>query len=396
MSLEAIFIHTADWQLGKPYASVADYEKRTQLSQQRIEAIHRLGEFATAQQAKFVLVAGDLFDTQSPKKQLVSAACKAIGDLQIPVYAIPGNHDYYGVESIWQQEFFLREQKQLAPNFHLLTESTPTLVPNAWLFPCPLLRRQTSSDPTNWLRTFAVDEFLTHNPDADQLPWIILAHGSTQGFESNQDDEDSTTASPNQIDLDRLPSQFDYVALGDWHGMKCINDRAWYSGTHESDRFPKNEEYQSGYSLLVNARRRQAPVVTALPTGKLRWHRIDFHFRDDDSLSNLQHQIQTCTEGRVGSDLVRLELTGTLGLAATQQLEELIETWNSRLLRVKNYNYTQIAPTENELNELAYRQDPLIARVAQRLNELRLTNSEQAAIANVALRQLFQLCRSLS
>ena len=97
------FIHTADWQLGKPYARVRDDEKRSQLSQQRLQAIYRLRNYIAENKAQFVLVAGDLFDTQTPKKQLVSATCKAIGDLQVPVFAIPGNHDNYGVESIWEQ-----------------------------------------------------------------------------------------------------------------------------------------------------------------------------------------------------------------------------------------------------------------------------------------------------
>lgn len=390
------FIHTADWQLGKPYARVRDDEKRSQLSQQRLQAIYRLRNYIAENKAQFVLVAGDLFDTQTPKKQLVSATCKAIGDLQVPVFAIPGNHDYYGVESIWEQEFFKQEQQQLAPNFQLITTPHPVEAPGAWLFPAPLLRRHASLDPTHWLRAFSYDNFLTQHPDADSLPWIVLAHGTIQGFESNLDDEETDSSTANLIDLDRLPKCFDYIALGDWHGMKQVNDLAWYSGTHEPDRFPKNSDYRSGFSLLVKSGRKQPPRVEPIPTGELKWHSVDFHFHTDESLASLEELIQKYTAGRVGSDLLRLELTGSLGLSAAQRLESLLETWESRFLRIKNYSHIQIAPTEEELLSLTQRTDPLVARVAQRLNELRMSNSEQASIANVALRQLFQLCQAVN
>jgi len=393
-STEACFIHTADWQLGKPFAKLRDDDKRAQLALQRIQAIARLGKKVIQEKAQFVLVAGDLFDTQTPKKQLVSAACKAIGDLNVPVYAIPGNHDFYGIESIWEQDFFKQERQQLAPNFHLLTTPTPVQVPGAWLFPAPLIRRQSSLDPTQWLRSFNPENFIAENPQSDKLPWIVLAHGTIQGFESNVDEEDSEATTSNLIELDRLPKCFDYIALGDWHGMKKINDITWYSGTHETDRFPKNNEYRSGYALLVQAKRQATPSVEAFQTGEFQWHCVDFHFPNDDALLTLQEQIQNFTSGRVGNDLLKIQLTGSLGLEASQRLESLLETWDSRYIRVKRDNRTSIAPTEQELLDLTQRNDPLIARVAQKLNEIRTSHPDQAPHATVALRRLFELSQT--
>ena len=43
------FIHTADWQLGKPYARVTDPDKRAQLRRERLSAIARLGQVAREQ-----------------------------------------------------------------------------------------------------------------------------------------------------------------------------------------------------------------------------------------------------------------------------------------------------------------------------------------------------------
>jgi hypothetical protein len=45
------FLHTADWQLGKPYARVTDPDKRSQLHRERFGAIGRLGELTRQQGA---------------------------------------------------------------------------------------------------------------------------------------------------------------------------------------------------------------------------------------------------------------------------------------------------------------------------------------------------------
>src|SRR5882757_5058916 len=96
------FIHTADWQLGKPFAGVDDAGKRAVLQNERFAAIKRLGELAKERAADFVLVAGDIFDSHRPTKATVAAACGAIGSIGIPVYAIPGNHDHGGAGGVWE------------------------------------------------------------------------------------------------------------------------------------------------------------------------------------------------------------------------------------------------------------------------------------------------------
>jgi hypothetical protein len=42
--MTSTFIHTADWQLGKAFGSIEDLQKRSLLQQERISAIHRIGE----------------------------------------------------------------------------------------------------------------------------------------------------------------------------------------------------------------------------------------------------------------------------------------------------------------------------------------------------------------
>ena len=68
------FLHTADWQLGKPYGRVKDQEKQARLKQLRFDVIERLAEVVQREKLEFVVVAGDLFDSIEPTRADVAQA----------------------------------------------------------------------------------------------------------------------------------------------------------------------------------------------------------------------------------------------------------------------------------------------------------------------------------
>ena len=384
-----IFIHTADWQIGKSFAGIGDAHKRSLVQQERIEAIKRIGGVAQEHGAAFVLVAGDLFDSPSADKATVSATCSAIGQIGVPVLAIPGNHDHAGPGSVWEQAFFQRELDALAPNLRVLLEAAPVELDAALILPCPLLRRAVMADPTDWLRT--PEAFAGLSPDK---PRIVLAHGSTQTFSGQWSDDEEGASASNLLDLSRLPAtEIDYIALGDWHGSKQIDAKAWYAGTPELDRFPKGGEHDPGNVLVVEARRGAAPLVARVATSRLRWRELTFDFAGDASLNTLQERLFALLEARANEDLLRLSLTGSLGIEAANRLEELLESLGARLLRMKLANGTLIAPTDAELQALTARSGaPLIASVACKLVERAAGDSEEAQVARIALRELHAAC----
>lgn len=382
------FIHTADWQLGKPFAGVEDDDKRALLRNERLAVLERIGEQARAHAARFVLVAGDLFDSPSATQSVVAAACSAIGRMGVPVYAIPGNHDHGGPGSLWEQDFFRREREQLAPNLTVRLKPEPVELEAAVLFPCPLLRRHTPVDPTAWLRSLT--ELEARYGDK---PRIVLAHGSVQDFGPFADDEEADAGTANYLDLARLDEpRFDYVALGDWHGSKQVAAKAWYAGTPELDRFIKGEEHDPGNILAVEAGRGEAPVVQRIRTAALGWHELEFHF-DADNLGNLHPQLEQVIGDQAGRHLLRLRLSGALGIEASTRLEQLLESWRARLLRLKLDNHTTLAPSAAELEQLARRpDDPLISRVAAQLSADLQDPGETGAVARAALRELHAAC----
>jgi len=353
------FIHTADWQIGKPFASITDPAKRARVQQERIEAIRRIGDVVRQRQARFVVVAGDLFDSPTPTNATVASALGAIASLEVPVYCIPGNHDHGGPDSLWEQPFFKREHGRLAANFHLLLEPRPVVVASpgsdpasVLLLPCPLRRRHEADDPTAWIRSLDFAAF-------GETPRIVIAHGSTTVFAAGStaaagslgggpgssgqlDDEEPAGTGVNTIALDRLPlDELDYLALGDWHGFLAAGPKAFYSGAPEIDRFPKPGQ-QPGHVAVVTVARAAEPRVEPVATGCFRW------------------------------------LTGSVSLAERAELDRLVESWTARLLRLDLDDQTVLAPSADEIRELAERpSDPIIARVAGEL----VAMLEQAAPA---------------
>ncbi len=383
------FIHTADWQIGKPFAGISDTHKRSLVQQARIEVIERIGLVAKDAGAAFVLVAGDLFDSPSANKATVSTACSAIGQMKLPVIVIPGNHDHGGPGSVWEQEFFLREQAALAPNLKVLREPSPYELESAVILPCPLLRRTVCSDPTEWLR--GSDVYAELPTDKSR---IVLAHGSTQDFSGQWDDDEEGHSSTNLIDLARLPaSEVDYIALGDWHGTKQVSAKAWFSGTPELDRFPKGGDHDPGNTLVIEVQRGGIPQVIKSATAKLRWSELVFDCADDTALNKLEDRLVGLLGQRANEDLLRLVLTGSIGIAASHRLEQILESLDARLLRLKLANQTRIAPTEKEIQALTQRRsDPLIANVARQLVELSGGDGDDVEVARIALRELHASC----
>ena len=384
------FLHSADWQLGKPFARIADEEQRGRVQRERLEAVRRIGDIARERKASFVVVAGDLFDSATPKDATISHALAAIGSIGVPVYAIPGNHDHGGPDSLWERSFYRRQAEAVAPNFHILLERQPVERDDAVLLPCPLLRRHEPDDPTTWLRRWEPAE-------GDQRPRIVIAHGSTRAFGgaalgNSVDGEEAGQA--NAIDLGRLPlDKLDYIALGDWHGFLKVGEKAWYSGAHEIDRFPKADQ-RPGHVAAVTVSRGGLSVVEALPTGKLRWLRHEVALGDDGP-GVLNRILRAATGSRYDDCLVELVLTGAVSLADRSRLDTLLDDWRAGLVRLDLDDQVRLLPSDEEMRSLTERSDPIISRVAAELVARKDAGGDEAAVALTAIRLLHGLCHDV-
>ena len=358
-------LHTADWQIGKPYGRVKDPDKRSRLRQVRLEAIDRIAAAAAACQATAVVVAGDLFDAPTPSASDVSAVCAAIGRIACPTVVIPGNHDHGGPGSIWQSPLLASERQRRAPALLVLEQRQPLELEQLVVLPCGLQQRHDSNDPCGWL-----DQIDWSGLPPDK-PRLVLAHGGVSGFAGSDLDDEHPSGPANLINLkaDWL-GQVDYVALGDWHGCKQVHPKAWYSGTPEADRFPRSADYRSGQVLAVTLQRGAPPRVTAQPCGAVGWHPLQVTLNGDADLNSLEQQVEALLGERVGADLLLLELSGLLSINGQQRLDRLLQRWDAQLLRLKRRGQVGLSADAAELEELAQQTDaPLVAAVARQLQQ---------------------------
>ncbi|WP_395346492.1 exonuclease SbcCD subunit D [Variovorax sp. UC122_21] len=357
------FLHTADWQIGRQFASF-DPEHAPILAEARIAVVERLAALALEHRVDAVLVAGDVFDAQTVSERTLRRLFNALAAYPGPWLLIPGNHDAALAESVWTRA---QRLGAVPAHVHLL------LAPELRLFeaqgfavlPAPLAQRHTYNDLTAWF-----DEADT----PAGLLRIGLAHGSVQGLLS----EDIDSANP--IAPERATSaRLDYLALGDWHGCKRIDARTWYAGTPEPDRFKDNG---SGQALLVEIDAPGAePRVTQLQVGRFRWQAIAGVLQVATDADALEAQL----EGLDANDVVDLRVQGRIDLAGLQRLQAAIGRAEARARHLQaDLSALRLEPTDEDIAGL--RADGYLGEVMQELREAQAgADPAQARIAQDAL-----------
>lgn len=340
------FIHTADWQIGRQFSTFDD-EDAHPLAEARLQAVQRLAALAVTHLVDAVLVAGDVFDLQTVSDRTIRKLFNAMAGFTGTWVLISGNHDAALAESVWTRA----QRLGVVPsNVILAMQPQPVLLHQARLavLPAPLTQRHTYGDTTAWFD-------LADTPDA--YVRVGLAHGSVQGILA--DDIDSA----NPIAPDRATrARLDYLALGDWHGCKRIDDRTWYSGTPEPDRFKAND---SGRALLVDvAAPGSVPVVTVLDTGQFRWHQQEAVLHVSTDLDELLGRLSPLESDAV----VDLRVQGQATLTQHQALEKALGATSAKVRHLRtDLSALNLTPSSDELASL--QADGYLADILAELRE---------------------------
>lgn len=302
------FLHTADWQIGKPFRNFPP-EVAGRLDSARLDAIDRLAVAARERGIRHVLVAGDVWDSEYAESKVErQPLARMAKHSDIGFVLIPGNHDAARPGSVWTRLAARGLPGNVTP---LVLPEPHTLTPGVVVLPAPLVTRAPSRDPTAWIDGAATPAGAMR---------IGLAHGSVQGFGSEDEGGEGL------IDAARAKrAGLDYLALGDWHGTTRINARTWYSGTPEPDRFRDNE---AGEALAVTIGGAGAvPVVERITTGQFAWIAIQETLTEAADLDRLERRIRDRGTA-LDRCLLRLTLSGRL--PATELYR--IETWSDALM----------------------------------------------------------------
>lgn len=336
-------LHTADWQIGRVYTQF-EPDDALALFEARFQTVERLAILASKHAVDAVLVAGDVFDAQTVSDKTVRRLFNAMQAYSGPWVLLPGNHDAALAESVWSRAQRLgvvlgNVVVCLEPGVRVVGDRLALLL-------APLVQRHTHVDLTEWFATAATPE---------GLPRIGLAHGCVQGVLPDEVD------SANPIAADRaLAAGLDYLALGDWHGSKCIDDRTWYAGTPETDRFKAND---SGQALLVTVAGPGAvPEVQPVQTGRYRWRQLEFRLA---VASDVEEAIRSLDD--VGpDDVLQFRLAGTCDLRGQRRLQNSVDTARARVRALVHETHElRLEPTQEDIDEL--HADGYVGEVLQQL-----------------------------
>jgi len=298
------FIHSSDLHLGKRFGNFSG-DLPSRLREARHAAINRLAQHARENGVATILLAGDLFDTETPAPDVRRQAIAEMAHhAPIRWVILPGNHDSLQATHLWTT---LRAE--VPDNVILAVEPRPIdLGPNAVLLPAPCTTRRPGRDLTEWM-----DQEAT--PDGALR--IGLAHGAIQSF--SEDAGASDVIAPDRA----LRAGLDYLALGDWHGPLTVDPRTRYSGTPEPDRFKHDRPGEA--SLVRIAGASTLPDVTSLTTASFTWRTLTLHLLDhDDPGPVLEALLPEARQRR--QTLARLVATGRSRLPAHASLVGAIES----------------------------------------------------------------------
>lgn len=293
------FIHTADVHLGRSFSGLG--EKGDRLREALLDALERAVELAREERVDFMVIAGDLFDSNEVTGRLVG---KTMGILRraapIPVFILPGTHDLLDEGSVYRRKEFRETDKVRVFGIHGITFRVGDVAVHGRANDT----KQGGVHPLSELR-----------PDPEARHNIAVVHASVE-IEGKAHPDDYLV-SPEEI----ASCGMDYVALGHWHTRNDFSSGetvAWYCGSPEPTKFG---EEGAGCLLLVELSE-GALAVRPLPTGKYTWLVREFDLGSTPPGEALESEIRS----HGGEDvLLRADIRGLLPKGVELDLEELGE-----------------------------------------------------------------------
>ena len=332
------FLHTADWQLGmtRHFFSEGVQER---FAQSRFDAIRELGRIAEEEECQFMVVCGDVFESNLVDRKTVLRALEALKDVPVPVYLLPGNHDPLNAASVYRSTTFLERKPA---HVHVIEDTTPIRVDEGieivgipWASKRPL--QDLVALATGQLE--AVVGTLR----------VCVAHGMVDNLSPNPDDPAliSLHAAENAISQNKIH----YLALGDRHSLTVVGDSGciWYAGTPEPTDY---NEVKPGFALVATI---NEEGVTTKEVNIGRWkfieREIDLNTKEDivalrGWLENLEDKERT---------VVKLRLVGALSLLLYSELEELLSHFQEILGAVETrMNDFVVIPEDADFMDLGF------------------------------------------
>ena len=302
------FLHTSDWQLGMTRAYLSE-QGQSRYTDDQLEAVRSLARLASERACAFVVVAGDVFDSIRPTRQIVNKAIDALASFRVPVLLLPGNHDADTPAGIWTTTEL---SDRLPPGVAVLRDTTPIALAGgaAEVIGAPWPSRKPDTD----LLARALADIVPPSPGVVR---IAVGHGCVDSL--SPDRLDPALISTSGLKRAIAERRVSYVALGDRHSATEVAPAIWYSGSPVGTDYG---EVASNRALIVDLDGESASVNT-VEVGSWRFLIQHFDLMGRESVQLVERFLEGLEQKE--RTVVKFGLVGTLGLAEREALEGAIE-----------------------------------------------------------------------
>jgi DNA repair protein SbcD/Mre11 len=381
-------LHTGDVHLGARHADLG--EAATAQRERQFAAFKAAVDLAIAEKVDLVLIAGDLFDSNTqPRRSVerVAAEVARLAGAKIRTAIIPGTHDCYERSSIYRA-YDLKEMAGSSADDDLVTVITPdhpalhipTLdtVVHAVVF-------ESKRAPHSPLRDVKVG--LAAEPPAT---WHIgMVHGALAI--PDMTDRDEVVVTKEEIAATGL----DYLALGHWHSAqkgKAGTTTYAYSGAPEPVAVDQDG---AGKVLLVTLEEvagKHSVKVEERTVGRTRFERLDV----DAARIKGQPDLIAKLAAKADPDLVlEARLTGVRPDELDVDTGEIESQLKGSFLRLRVRDQSMPALSEGALPSADTIAGAFIRDVEARIAELEADPSDATTIEAAELRDVLRLGRLL-
>lgn len=369
------FIHTSDWQLGMTRRFLSP-EAQSRFTDARLQAIRTIGEVARQRDAAFVLVAGDVFESNMVERQLVLRALHAMREAAVPFYLLPGNHDPLAAGSVFLSPEFTAE---CPPNVTVLDGTPVGPAPRVTLVSAPWRSKKTTADPVAEACAAAA-EFAGAT--------IVAGHGRCEIFSPDTESPELIRLAPAEAAV--ASGAVQYIALGDRHSRTAVGSsgRIWYSGA------PEPTEYRETDPGLVLAVSLDGDAIQVEPVKVATWRFTEQQWPINDSadVGRLRQWLDGLpTKERT---ILNLGIEGTVSLSVAADLEGVIDHFRPMFAAIERRTGDSdllVVPSETDFSDLAL--SGFAASAAKDLAELSADGGAEGREAGDALRLLHRLAR---
>ena len=247
------FIHTADNHLGNLFKGFSNKQKSEEAREAVNQAFRTVAQLAIQKQVDFVLISGDLYNSEQQHIQellLVQEEFERLRKAEISVFMIQGNHDF-------------EQQTNLLPFPNNVVVFDKTIDTKTYTSKQgEVVALSGFSYATRWVRESMIQQFPFRDEAVDYH--IGLYHGSIDSADSEH-----AHYAPFSL-MEMKQKNYDYWALGHIHKREILSHIPMIAYSGNTQGLKRTETGEKG-CYLVEIEKQQPPVLTFLPTSQFIW-----------------------------------------------------------------------------------------------------------------------------